>query len=141
MKKKRRNLLTVISTLSNKKELERAKEAHRKVEKDRLGLFLEIIEHRIGHVQTIVDWFTITDEAAEKELFDWCDTKKEIFDFLKQNFSGAEASYFGATADMHRTPIDDSDKLPLKRKEQRQWLIDDMVHHSKQLRALIEKKM
>jgi hypothetical protein len=122
------------------KELEHTKTATRKIVKDTLGLYLESIDHRIIHVENI-DWFTIKKEDVEKELFDWCDFKKEIFDFLNKNFSGAEAAYFGSDSDARKTPIDDNDEPPLERekRKQRQWLLDQMVHHSKQLRTIIEK--
>jgi hypothetical protein len=88
-----------------------------------------------------MDWFTITDELAEKEIFAWSDMKVEISDFLKKNFSGAEAAYFGSDSGMHQTPIGDNDELLLNRKKQRQFLLDQMAHHSKQLKAIIEKLM
>jgi hypothetical protein len=136
--KEKKELLKVVDSLSNKEELEHTKAAMRKVVKDTLGLYLECIGHQIIHVE-IIDWFTITDEVAEKEIFAWSDMKIEIFDFLKRNFSGAEAAYFGSDSGLHQTPADDNDKLLPDRKRQRQFLLDQMAHHSKQLKAIIEK--
>ena len=140
LQKEKEELLIVVETLSNKKELEREKEAHRKVVKDRLGLFLKIIEHQIIHVESVVDWFTIADKAVEKEISDWRDTKKEISNYLKEIYSDAEAASFERISDMHQTPKDDTDNLPLERKRQRQWLLDQMAHHSKNLNEIIRLK-
>jgi hypothetical protein len=118
--------------------------ANLKIVKDKLGIYLQMIESRMIHIRTIEpDQFT--DEIAFKETFDWNKDFEEISVYLKSNFPDAESALFESITTLQRTKIEVvenallSDTRLVERRRLRAGLIDNLAQRSKQLQTIIEK--
>jgi len=133
--KDKNQALELANSHFDKDETEHTKAALRKAVKDLLGRYLKIIDGQISNIE-LMDWNAATEANRLKEILYWSDVSMEISVFLKERFSEAESALFKSQSDMHRTPVNDELDWPQK---QRQLLLDQMTHGSKQLRSIIEK--
>jgi len=138
LEKEKNELLTAISTLSNKNELERSKAMKKKSTDRMFSLYFSSLESRIEHLKLLL----ITDHGKTdvgKIAFDSSDFCLEIQKFIEENTGPLEATIFGGTSDIIRTPKNSQDGGT--QKEIIQGVIDFLSHRSSKLREIIHKRM
>jgi len=102
------------------------------------SLYFSSLESRIEHLKLLL----ITDHGKTdvgKIAFDSSDFCLEIQKFIEENTGPLEATIFGGTSDIIRTPKNSQDGGT--QKEIIQGVIDFLSHRSSKLREIIHKRM
>jgi hypothetical protein len=141
LEKEKEELLIVVETLSNKKELERAKAMKKKSTDRMLAMYFKSLEHWIGHLK-LVEAGIVKDADISKSILETSDLCLEIGKFIEDEIGSLEAASFGSSSDKVTTPVNaNAQEILGEKAAQIRMLIDLLSHRSSKLREIIGKRM